>query len=191
MYLFFIMFCLICEKEAWKFQRMSDEDEQFAVRAITDCKYYPELDQFRWYVEWEPADSQEIPSETFEPLEGLLACPLLVLEYERDLWKTLPESVKNERKKVPIQEFLQASGDEMKDKFMETEFIPTGKEVVLKIYSSWNHKVKKKKNVAKKVDVQYFMVKFYSDENYRIVRRPYMEYYFPTPVMEFLKKIEG
>lgn len=171
------------------------EDCDYPVRAINNCRYSPGLDKFQWYVEWEPESSDAEVEETWEPLEGILSCPLLVSDYEKDVLKSLSEKdISEGRRKPPIEEFLQSSEQTMEKKLMASEFIPSGKEYVLKIYSTWKTKVQvsiptKKRNVKKKIDVQYFLVKFYSDDGlHRIVRRPYMEYYFPTTTMTFLLK---
>lgn len=161
-------------------------NKTYAIRAVTGCKFFPEEDLLKYHIDWMPRPNGREYPRTFEPLENIAACPILLHEYEKRVYKVLQQSEMETygMRKVPITEFLQASGTDMRKKMHPIEYVPNGKEFVRKIYSTWEEE-------TCGLNLQYYWVKFHTNVNLQlsdtlhVVRRPYIDYYFPLDAIKF------
>lgn len=73
------------------FRHCSKMSALYMITHISDCKFFPELGHFKFLVHWEATEDHPNPDPQWEPIEHLMECPLLVLEYEkqcREQWKS-------------------------------------------------------------------------------------------------------
>lgn len=152
---------------------MADKGDEYIVERIVTCMFSEEKKRVLYEVKW-----KDYADTTEEPLEHFLSCPLIVLEFEKEQYRGLREIAQELedaefRQRGRRKQMLKRSfGKRNKD-----EYTPVGTEFVGKIYGT-----------TYEGDIQMYHVKFYGTVGKMKVRLPYMEYYFPSDLLEFWER---
>lgn len=161
---------------------------EYKVLKIGDCKYFAArkvqgkqwIDKIFFHVHWDEFNGQmEI---TWEPLENIQKIPTLLVAYElqqNEKWMKKHAGDREQLcwRKRPIETFSTFPKNSAKS----FEYVPTGKEYVLKIYLDMERDGR-----------TFYLVRFVGSNNRdrQLVRAPYMEYYFPIDVLEYWKRLD-
>lgn len=161
----------------FKMGEPNEENQLYIVQSVDKVLYNKAKKRIEYKVTWEEVDGEN--EETDEPLHNLQNCPLLFYNYELETfeeWKRTCGNKNPETRKPPLPGPLR----NLRWNLAKYEYCPTGKEYVQKIYTTWTSPTNA---------MEFFYVKFESSRERRIVRRTFMDYYFPIDVLSFWKKI--
>lgn len=154
-------------------------EKTYEVERVKSINYNEFGKRFLVKVQWKELDEEGKNKEDDQPLENLLSCPKLVLEFEeRELDKLKRLKVKGPGGKQ--QRMRRLPGCYSRKQCPE-EYRPTGCEIVTRIVFS-------RVFVIKGVEHEYLLVKFNHDPILRYVRLRLAEYYFPFHVLVFWKR---
>lgn len=157
----------------------------YAAEAVVDCRYKKDRNRIEYKVRWAKCNNKR--EIGFEPLHHLQSCPLLVLQYEKNVyrqWKLDKNYIRGTRK-----EPLPTPFKNLYLKVTPSEYLPTGREFVRKIYSTWACSYEQNENhELVPSDLQYFLVRFKGIRERKVVQRLFMDYYFPVDVLKFWRR---
>lgn len=146
-------------------------ESSYAAIRIVGAKYIINEDAYRFGIEWDPKVLREGEDTiSYQPLDNLKECPTLVLDYDKMLnqeWKQ-----KHPNSEFRIAPMICKSRKKVPHKKAHFEYIPKGNEFLKKIYSSWMDK-----------SSEFYFVSFHGRQEKEIVRRPFLEYYYPVDVV--------
>jgi hypothetical protein len=154
-------------------------DVEYEPSKVTNVEYEPQkLTGTRFLVSWVGFSRRD---DTWEPIENLLKCPLLVVHLEENLMKKwfvhcTRKGITSVGRKQPIHP--KAYHPEI----LPMEYVPTGAEDVKDILTRCYTRKDEPENW------DFFVVKFHKIHGTQFVRKCVMDYYFPIDVMVFLKK---
>lgn len=154
------------------------DSNQYPARRVIRASFKAKSKRYKYYVEWKERKKGKYVC-SFEPLEHLISCPLLVLEYEESLYKKLKDAAGDGigptfSRKEPIDDAIKAVVG-------PPEYMPEGHEIVSHI----------KHSMSSSIDdeiVELFVVKFEGSREWKIIRRSVMEYFFPVDLLIFWKR---
>jgi hypothetical protein len=141
------------------------EPGEYPVKAVLGYKYSKTYSRFFFITEWEEKDSKGKHTRSSIPLENFISTPAPIFNFARSLSSTRP--CLNRKDRLHLSQRVCAS-----------EYIPTGTELIRKIYNAFPAKVKRKEH-------EFYSVRLWGDKSYHIIRLIHMEYYFPRELLLF------
>lgn len=142
------------------------------IKKISKCAYKRKSNRIMYTAVWDcPGET-----ESKEPLEYFLSCPLIMLQFEKDQY----EEFKSRMKKKPIENSkgmrkLPLTVKSVLKKEVMNEYIPSGREYLMKIYTRFVTDDGK----------EVYKVRFARMKDCVRVRLIFLEYYFPTRLLDF------
>lgn len=118
---------------------------------------------------------------TNEPLENLIECPELLMDFERLRKQRFKQAMAKHGQDVGPQTCPPMNVNAIRHMRLPNEYVPTGKETLLKICGEISAEGKK--------PITLMLVRFRGMSGFFYVRRCAMDYYFPTHMALYLKKV--
>lgn len=150
------------------------------IKEINKCAYNSKSNRIMYTAVWDCPEE----TETKEPLEYFMSCPLIVLQFEKKQY----EDFKSAIKKKPIENAkgmrkMPLTRQSVLKKVVIDEYIPNGNEYLIKIYHRF----------VTNDGIEIYKVRFARMKVCVRVRLIFLEYYFPAKLLNFWleKKIKG
>jgi hypothetical protein len=175
----------------------NSESRLFDVHSILDYKYLRQYNRVYYRVVYLREDGTKYPPED-QPLDNLTTCPLLMLNYEMSVFKKYKASMQKKskdrghRKKAPIPAFILRSNSPR----IPGEYIPFGTERYVEVVGEKTIaverivKIKRGRKWTKTTEEVFFEVIVDLRNTPVLIRRPFMEYYYPLDLLKYWSSLE-